>query len=529
MFFLKMDRQIVSFLYLNLMCRTQQHINNSLLWNWDGNRIEPDTLIKNCRTVTGTNVFYNVDIREFITSTDNRIIKKVLEGITEKLPPAHKEKFLSRKENSFDFRVDVIKEYISKHIAYYRSSHDFDAWLFPQETVTLKRGDCEDRAFLMASLMIASGISKYVVRVAFGKISDNDTGEEYDHVWIMYKNEKGIWQLIEPISYSPLGEGSKSSSQEYNSATKSYLYKPDYVMNCDHLWSINSSIAASNFPEYLKTRSFWKGFSPAFGYKIHMELVNSAIDADDFKSFLKKANLQDELLTLVSLDDTPSVTCLNQFAYQVSNVDISLSYEPRLHFDNALIKESFDMMKNNMNARSLKGLARAFHSLGDFYAHSSFGCFAGTDMVSGNMELFETSDINNPGYPKQFKNLPDYGSGIFDIRNFSTNNHLYNINDNKAQAIDFWKDKVVSGRFGQSHDSQALLEYTQFWPKGLKETTMQGALPHHNEIAVDGPVFDFKKHKLFKTEPDYTANYELRKNAAIHHISKKFDEWKSLF
>lgn len=511
------------------MCRAQQHINNSLLWNWDGNRIEPDTIIRKCRTVTGTNIFYNVDIREFITSTDNRIIKKVLEGITEKLPPAHKSKFLSRKENSFDFRVDVIKEYISKHIGYYRSSHEFDAWLFPQETVTLKKGDCEDRAFLMASLLIASGISKYVVRVAFGKISDSSMGEEYDHVWVMYKNEKGIWQLIEPMSYSPIPERSRSSFEKSDSAVKSYLYRPYYVMNCDHLWSIHSTNTTANFPEYLKTRSFWKGFLPAFGYKTHKEIVNSAINADDFKSFLKKANLMDELLTLVSFDETPSATCLNQFAYQVSNVDISLVYEPRLHFDNAFINESFDMMKNNMDSKSLKGLARAFHALGDFYAHSSFGCFAETNIATGKMKLFETRDQNDSDYPMQFKNLPDYGQGIFDIRNFSTNNHLYKLNDNKAQAIDFWKNKVISGRFGQRLDSKAPLEYTQFWPKGLKETTMQGALPHHNEIAVDGPIFDSKKHKLFKTEPDYIANYELRKNAAIQHISKNFDEWKSLF
>jgi hypothetical protein len=511
------------------MCRTQQHINNSLLWNWDGNRIEPDTLIKKCRQVTGTKTFYNVDIREFITSTDNRIIKKALEGITEKLPPAHKDKFLSRKEGSFDFRVDVIKEYISKQISYYRSSHDFDAWLFPQETLTLKKGDCEDRAFLMASLMLASGISKYVVRVAFGRISNSSGNEKYDHVWVMYKNEKGIWQLIEPMSYCQhLGRVESLAVQE-NSADKSFSYRPIYVMNCDHLWSVYSTASTANFPDYIKNRTFWKGFFPTFGYKVHKEIVNTAIDADDFKSFIIKAKLQDELLTLNAFDDTSSAICLNQFASQVSNVDISLDYEPRLHFDNAFINESFDMMANNLNAKSLKNLAKAFHALGDFYAHSSFVCFAERKNISGEMKLFEVLDTNDPDYTNQFNNLPDYGSGIFDIRNFSNNDHLYKLNDNKAKAIDFWKGKVISGRFGQSRDSQLLLEYTQFWPKGLKETQMQGALPHHNEIAVDGPIFDSKKHKLFKTEADYIANYELRKNAAIQHISKKFDEWKSLF
>jgi hypothetical protein len=511
------------------MCRTQQQISNSILWNWDGNRIEPDTVIRKSRKVTGTNTFYNVDIREFITSTDNRIIKKALEEISEKLPPVHKANFFSRKEGSFDFRVDIIKEYVSKNISYHSSTHEFDAWLFPQETLTVKKGDCEDRAFLMASLMLASGISKYVVRVAYGKIHDSIAGDEYDHVWVMYKNEKGIWQLIEPMSYCPIPGRSESSTREIDSAGKIFMYRPYYVMNPDHLWSVYSAEGAANFPEYLKQRTFWKGFYPSFGYKIHKEIVNTAINAEDFKSFLIKKNLQDDILTLNSFESTPAASCLNQFASQVSNVDISLLYEPRLHFDNALINESFIMVENNMNAKSLKGLSRAFHALGDFYAHSSYSCFAETDNNTGKLKLFEANNPTDPDYPEQFINLPEYGSGIFDLKTFSTNDHLYTLNDNKAKAIDFWRAKVISGRFGQPHDSQALLEYTQFWPKGLKPIDMQGALPHHNEIAVDGPVFDSKKHKLFKTADEYKINYDLRKEAAIRHISKKYDEWKSLF
>jgi hypothetical protein len=511
------------------MCRTHQHINNSNLWNWDGTIIEPNTVIKKCRKVTGTNTLYNVDIREFLTTIDNKIIKKTLEEIYEKLPPVHKAKFISRKEGSFDFRVDVIKEYISKHIAYQKPSPEFDPWLFPQETLTLKKGDCEDRAFLMASLMLASGISKYVVRVAFGKISDRTNRKKSDHVWVMYKNEKGVWQLIEPMSYCPLPKRSESSANEEDYAGKSYIYRPYYVMNSDHLWKVYSPGSIRNFPDYMERRSFWEGFYPSFGYKVHKEIVNSAVDAVDFKTFLKRENLKDQLLTLDSFDDTSPSTCLNQFAYQVSNVDISLIYEPRFHFDNAFIKESFEMMENNMKAKTLKGLARAFHAIGDIYAHTSFPAFARQDPGNSKPEIFDIYDPDNSEYRDQFRILPEYGTGIFDLKNYSTNDHLYKLNDNKTGAIGYWKDKIISGRFGQSHDSQSLLEYTQFWPRGLKENSMQGALPHHNEIAVDGPVFDPKKHKLFKTEQEYKRSYDLRKKAAIQHISKKYDEWKSLF
>lgn len=511
------------------MCRTHQHVNNSRLYNWDGDIIESDTIIKKCRKVTGNKTLYDVDIRSFLTSIDNKIIKRTLEGIYEKLPSVHKAKFISRKEGSFDFRVDVIKEYISKNVVYQRQSRNSDFWLFPEETITIKKGDCEDRAFLLASLMLASGISKYVVRVAFGKISDTNDRKKYDHVWVMYKNEKGVWQLIEPMSYRPNSERTELSSDKEDSVGKSYLYRPYYVMNCDHLWKVFSTDTTVNFPDYMVNRSFWKGFYPSFGYKVHKEIVNSAINPDDFKSFLKKMNLQDQVLTLDSFDDTLPSVCLNQFAYQVSNVDISLFYEPRLHFDNALIKESFDMMENNMKTKTLKGLARAFHAIGDIYAHSSFVPFANTKIENNIPEIFEIYDSNNSEYPKQFDFLPFYDTGIFDLKIFSNNDHLYNLNDNKTKAIEFWKDKIISGRFGQSHDSQGILEFTQFWPKGLKENQMQGALPRHNEIAVDGPVFNPKKHKLYKKESDYKESYELREKAAIRHISKKYDEWKSIF
>jgi|WetSurMetagenome_2_1015567.scaffolds.fasta_scaffold00156_29 hypothetical protein len=511
------------------MCRTHQHLINSNSWSWDGNQIEPNTIIPNCRKISGMHTLYNVDIRQFITSVENKIVKNTLEDIYERLPPVHKAKFTSRKEGSFDFRVDVIKEYISQQIAYRNLKGEFDSWLFPEETITLKEGDCEDRAFLLASLILASGISKYVVRVAFGKIFDKSGHNKFDHVWVMYKNEKGIWQLIDPMNYRPKHDNLEIRKGQELEAGKSYIYRPYYVMNCDHLWSVASPYPIKTFPQYIEQRSFWTGFYPTFGYKVHKEIVNSAIDPNDFKSFLKEKGMEDQLLTLDTFDDTESAICLNQFAYQVSNVDISLRYEPRLHFDNALIKESFALMADNMNLKNLHGLANAFHAIGDIYAHTSFVEFAKVRNEPTSLGIFEIADSANSEYINQFLTLPNYETGIFDLTRFTNNDYLYKLKDNKAQAIQFWKDKVISGRFGQTHDSQGLLERTQFWPRGLQKDPMQGALPHHNEIAVDVPVFDPKKHKLFTAESEYKRSYELRKKLAVQHISKKYDEWKSLF
>jgi hypothetical protein len=307
------------------------------------------------------------------------------------------------------------------------------------------------------------------------------------------------------------------------------VYKPYYVMNCDHLWSVSNPFPVRTFPDYIEQRSFWSGFYPTFGYKVHAELVNTAIDPKDFKSFVLKEGMEDQILTLESFDETLPEDCLKQFAYQVSNVDISLRYEPRLHFDNGLINESFAMMADNINTKDIPGLARAFHALGDIYAHTSFVEFAKVKNKPSPQDIFEIADLTNPDYSNQFLALPDYETGIFDLTRFSNNNYLYKFNDNKEQAIQYWKDKVISGRFGQPHDSQTFLERTQFWPRDIIKDPMYGALPHHNEIAVDAPVFDSKKHKLFTNEIDYKNSYELRKEFAIQHLAKKYDEWKSLF
>ena len=59
----------------------------------------------------------------------------------------------------------------------------------------LKKGDCEDSSFLLATLLLASGISDHCVRVVLGKvISADGVG---GHAWVVYQNENGVWCLLE--------------------------------------------------------------------------------------------------------------------------------------------------------------------------------------------------------------------------------------------------------------------------------------------------------------------------------------------
>ena len=136
---------------------------------------------------------YDIDVREFLITSRNEVIRRTLDEKIRKFVKDRViggwEKFQSRDEGSFDFRANVIKDFVSRRISY-EPTQKQDPWQFPDETLAVKNGDCEDRALLIASLMIASGISSYNVRVALGRMKFTDRkGHTFtgDHVWVMYK------------------------------------------------------------------------------------------------------------------------------------------------------------------------------------------------------------------------------------------------------------------------------------------------------------------------------------------------------
>jgi len=66
-----------------------------------------------------------------------------------------------------------------------------DYWQLPYETLSLKTGDCEDQAFLLCSLIRASGTSANNVFVALGEIDGGG------HAWVILKTTSG-WRVFEP-------------------------------------------------------------------------------------------------------------------------------------------------------------------------------------------------------------------------------------------------------------------------------------------------------------------------------------------
>jgi hypothetical protein len=507
------------------MCVLSYPIRNLDKYNWDGDMIIHDCIVPSARPVAGftSKKEYEIDIREFLVTENNAVTHKTLHEDIEKFVKEEIEGdwdfFKSRDQGSFDYRTNIIVQWVSEHIAYKLKENDF--WLFPDETLKMRQGDCEDRAFLLASLILASGISAYNVRVVLGKVksfhvSTNKLVDKFDHMWVMYKNESGRWLLIEPL-YMTIKNKSKVTSKpipkklEQLSQEMIYEYIPQFLFNDSHLWQIGEGDLTKQFKDHVKLRKAWKKFDPTFAGFVHRSIIDEVFDSYNGKYDRIKNALHREFLWLT--------------AY-VEKIDMPGSYHPFDHFDNAYIEEGwkriFDRLNNCMNPSAgdrLHQFALAVHAISDFYAHSSYAHFG--KVVGGKLVTYY--DENNNITPLQ--RSPDYSAALgFDITKLSKNPTC---NHTPEQRIATWKGKIISGRYDQPGDSQSFFErITRSLPKELlnaPDFKNRKALPHHNEIAVDSA--SDKSNKLYTKESDFKYQFELRKDAAVRHIRMAFEKY----
>lgn len=90
--------------------------------------------------------------------------------------------------------LNTIYSWVGENIRYEFDSDIYgteDYWQFPHETLALKTGDCEDQAFLLASLIRATGVEAEDIFVALGRI--NNQG----HAWVIIRTQIG-WRTLEP-------------------------------------------------------------------------------------------------------------------------------------------------------------------------------------------------------------------------------------------------------------------------------------------------------------------------------------------
>jgi hypothetical protein len=490
-------------------------------WNWDGDEIVYKPIIPASRTIPNTRKRYPIDIREFLTTTDNAVVGDYLGRLVSRLPASDQSRFRSRSRGSFDFRADVILESFTK-LRYLHQANQAgrfpDAWLYPDETLAQGGGDCEDLAFLLAALLLASGVSRYCVRVALGSldiIQADGSRQRHDHCWVMYQDEAAVWELLEPLTAVGARAG-KHTLRTVQRQTQRLEYTPHYVFNADHLWQIHSREFRRDrpFPDYCHDRKFWNRFDPGFAAGVHNTIYDQALGG----------RIPDSALRAIR----------RKSLWLDANI---LAYDPLDHFDDGYGPQGWarvnarlaSFRKDNSDWGSFGAAA---HAIGDFYAHTSYVHFAELENLgsqSGQAAVYEP-DAGLVA-PPQYTSVPaDPSLPPFDLTSnvFSMNPELWK--GTKQQAAQQWAGKLISGRYAQKYDPVA-----GFWegftsiPIALAQApdfNTRGALPHHNEIAVDAPAMG-KQHRLYRSVSSGPADrqafanqFRWRRNTAIRHVQK---------
>jgi hypothetical protein len=118
----------------------------------------------------------------------------------------------------------------------------------------------------------------------------------------------------------------------------------------------------------------------------------------------------------------------------------------------------------------------------------------------------------------------------FDLTSNAFSMNPYVWKGTKQQAAAQWAGKIISGRYAQKCDPVAT-----FWegftsiPFSLAQApdySTRGALPHHDEIAVDRQDMP-SSHKLYRAaatgladRQSFANQFRWRQNTAIAHIQK---------
>ncbi|MFZ2536664.1 transglutaminase domain-containing protein [Methanothrix sp.] len=211
--------------------------------NWAGEEIVRDTIIYDKRVVIGSSgILIPTDVRDWLSHTHSKVIARALEEMG--LPA-------SREAGTFDMRAWRSWDYVTRSIDYVTDKSSFgmeDLWLFPEETLMLGKGDCEDTSFLLASLILASGVSEQCVRVVLGRVGS--PAGAYGHAWVVYQCESGQWCLLETTLES--APPSLTPADPFILPGNQYQYQPQFCLNSSHLWSMTRM--KTEFTDYLKIR-----------------------------------------------------------------------------------------------------------------------------------------------------------------------------------------------------------------------------------------------------------------------------------
>ena len=331
------------------MCFSQSAIIGLNSYNWDGDRIDFDPIVPSHRAVVGkSSKTYQLDVREFLTGDYNAVMRKTIEEDVKRFGlsvGADMGLFSKRGEGGFDYRASLISQFVG-HTIHYRTRKHNDPWRFPEETLMINEGDCEDIAFLLASLLFTAGISPYNIRVALGKVKTTIDGkkEDFDHDWVMYKRESGKWMVLEPLDLADNGKPKKKKSKPSvillpNTSSCIYVYQPRFLFNWQHLWVIDNGLHKNKESLATMVSREWKRMDPTFAGFVHRNILQEALrDLPADKGWIIK-ELDKRFTHIIPFYD----------ATLVDEPDWPWNYHPYDHFDSGFIKEGWGKVKDRLS------------------------------------------------------------------------------------------------------------------------------------------------------------------------------------
>jgi hypothetical protein len=459
---------------------------------------------------------YDADVRELLGRSDNQVLQalintEVFRFLRKGQGPLN---LVSRFEDAGasrrDFQAHVLSAFVAETISQ-KSDRQKDHWQLPVETLCLKTGDCEDVAVFLAALMLNAGIEPARVRVALGSVEVRQGRapiKSFDHAWTLYQTDAGDWQPLEPMR-RPARASAVDDSIEGS-------YHPDFLFNNEGLW-YDKKLTTSGSRDFLATR--WKSRRPKFTGDVHRSLLDRSLGRlPECPAWLLTA-VQSQFLSVPFIDKK----------IDLPDFFVTQGYDPRDHFDNGYIDESWARVEQRFKAFSedplgqIKQLTYAMHSVADFYSHSSFMCFAKGN--NGEVPLYDRRN------PMQNMTTPSYGKGSpIDFSDSETISFDSRFLKPWGAAAALWQGKLISGRYALegAGDARSLFEQAVTLPRELSTAPRfaeRYALPHHDEISVDEPVRP-KHHHLSDTV--YRRQYALRTTAAARHIQRLFQEaWRN--
>lgn len=120
----------------------------------------------------------SIDYREYIQVNNLQVKKKALEIVNP--------------TDSNDVKAEKILKWVQENFTYVSDIEQYkqdEYWAYPTESLQTLKGDCEDGAFLIHSLMLASGIPYERIRTYAGYVEAGINAPFGGHAWTIYKRE----------------------------------------------------------------------------------------------------------------------------------------------------------------------------------------------------------------------------------------------------------------------------------------------------------------------------------------------------